>query len=298
MQKSTIDWHDIQFFLLVARSGSARAAASELQTSHSTVSRRIDQLEKALGVRLFDRGVGGYQLSDDGKSLLNYAQKAEANLLDAEAELTGKDQTLAGVIHLTCPDVIATYLLLPELAEFCDSYPEIELNLHIGTNVLDIEKHEAELALRFVSIKSELPENVIGRKLCAAASCFYARPDYIKNKLNRGQGRWLGWGQMQKSPRWVGFSPHPELEAWHGLADGRLQLEAARAGMGMAHLPCFLGDNTQELQRLPGADTKHLNHIWMISNSKQRDVARLKVFKQFLLGLFEKKRELIEGQLT
>ena len=69
---SNFSWDDLRHFLAVARTGQLSAAARELRTSHVTVSRRIDRLERMLGQRLFERSPKGYALTTAGGRLVEH----------------------------------------------------------------------------------------------------------------------------------------------------------------------------------------------------------------------------------
>ena len=299
VQKSTMGWDDVQFFLSVARSGSARATALTLQISHTTVSRRIENLETSLGTRLFDRGVSGYVLTEGGQTMLEFAEQGEDVLQSAERHLHGKDTELSGNIRLTTPDVIATQLLLPGLAQFTNKYRDIDIDLRISTDLYDLTRREVDIAIRFLGFGSPPPDPLVGRKLGSVASCFYATKAYLAshdlNDLNT-QARWLSWGEQDRFPQWVKASPYPHIATRFQLDHGGTQISAALAGMGMTMLPCFLGDTTQGLVRVPKA-TPNLNHeIWLLSHPDNRDVTRLRRFREFLVELFQGKQDLLAGK--
>lgn len=299
MQKSTMGWDDVQFFLSVARSGSARATALTLQISHTTVSRRIENLESSLGTRLFDRGVSGYVLTEGGQAMLEFAEQAEDVFLSAQRHLQGKDTELSGNIRITTPDVIATQLLLPNLVEFTNKYRDIDIDLRISTNLYDLTRREVDIAIRFLGFGGQPPDPLIGRKLGSVASCFYATPQYLKtHDLNdpNTQARWLSWGEENRFPLWVKASPYPHISTRFQLDHGGTQIGAALANMGMTMLPCFLGDKTQGLKRIPKA-TPALNHdIWLLSHPDNREVTRLRRFREFVVALFESKQDLMAGK--
>src|SRR6201999_1429866 len=87
-----IDWDDVRYFLAVARGGSVRAAAERLGVNHSTVLRRIAQLEQHLGVRMFEKLPSGYRVTAAGEEILEFAGQMEAasNLL--QTRVLGRDQ--------------------------------------------------------------------------------------------------------------------------------------------------------------------------------------------------------------
>ena len=87
-----IDWDDIRYFLAVARGGSVRAAAESLGVYHSTVLRRIGELEKRLGARMFEKLPSGYRLTAAGAEVLELAHQMEASSHQLETRVFGLDQ--------------------------------------------------------------------------------------------------------------------------------------------------------------------------------------------------------------
>ena len=73
-----LDWDDLRHFLAVAKAGTTLAAARELGVSQSTSARRIDALETALGLKLFDRRQSGYALTEMGKELAEAAPRSRS----------------------------------------------------------------------------------------------------------------------------------------------------------------------------------------------------------------------------
>lgn len=292
VHKETINWDDVKFFLALSRSGSARAVAEEFGMSHSTISRRIDHLEKSLGSKLFNRNVSGYQMTEDGLALSHYAKEAEEAMRGAEQVLMGKDAKLVGNLHLTTPDVIANKLLMPELASFSQEFPQINLNITVSSNRFDLSRYEADIAIRFIEKGGVPPENLIGRKLSDVATCLYATPAYLAKHTLQGESitaRWIGW-TAEKQPDWVLKTPYPDVPCIHTFNQGLLHLEAVKAGMGMGMFPCFLAEKCDELIRIPGATPQLSYEIWLLSHPDYREVARLRRFKQFILEVFASKQ--------
>ena len=92
-----MDWSLIPDVLAIARNGSLSGAARARGLNHSTVYRRLNQLEAQLDSRLFERLQDGYQLTEAGQRLLPFAETMEAELFAAERDLTGTDRTLRGI---------------------------------------------------------------------------------------------------------------------------------------------------------------------------------------------------------
>jgi len=299
VQKSTVNWDDIRLFLALAREGSARSAAESLGVSHTTISRRTDQLEADLGTRLFDRDVTGYRLTAEGETMMASALRAEDALLAAERQLQGRDAQLSGEIRLTTPDILATNLIMHDLVGFSREYPEIDLNVMISYDVFDIARREADIAIRFIGPGRSPPEDLVGRLLAVSSSAYYAADAYLAAHDPRDESsgaRWIGWNDEERFPDWVKESPFPSMPAYGKFSNALLQLEAAKQGMGMVTLPCFVGDATNGLRRIPGTEPYENYAMWLLSHPDLRDTARLRIFRKFIAQVIENKKQLITGR--
>jgi len=129
-------WDNIRFFLAVVQNGSVRAAAIVLNVNHATVLRHVAQLEGQLGARLFDKLPTGYELTNAGEEILEYAERMAQNSADLQTRVFARDQKLTGTLRIAMPNVFATDLFMPDLAEFSRTHPEIELQSWRLTNWL------------------------------------------------------------------------------------------------------------------------------------------------------------------
>nr|WP_247687169.1 LysR family transcriptional regulator [Pseudoalteromonas luteoviolacea] len=296
---SSIDWQDVQFFVHVARAGSARATAEALGVSHTTVKRRIDNLEKQLGTRLFERKVTGFKLTNEGKTMMSHATQAEDAILSAERQLQGKDHELSGEIHLTLPDVLAHELLMPHLHQFTEQYPAIDIEVLISSQVLNISSRESDIAVRILGFGKQPPEPLIGRKLATISSCFYVSDNYLENRDLEAKDTdacFLGWGETDTNPEWIKMSPYPNIKRRYNFNTAALQAQALKAGLGIAMLPCFFADKLEGVMRLPDCEPMLNHEVWLLSHPDHRDVTRLRRFREFLVDLFESKKEALLGQ--
>ena len=299
VRKSTIDWQDVHFFLQALRSGSARATAEQLGVSHTTVSRRISDLEKALDTRLFNKTVKGYQLTEDGERLASYAEKAEHHLAGAEQVLSGRNTALRGEIRLTTADAIANHLLMDEVAEFTREYPEIDVEIVLSSQVLDLDEQDVDIALRLMPSHKMPPEPLVGRIVTKVATCYYASPAYLAEHDPWPQdstARFIGWGELGRLAPRPQSMPFPHLQTACRFNHAAMQVEAAKEGIGIAQLPCFIGDGVEQLIRVPGCTPAIEYDIWMLSPANKREVARLRIFRERLVAMFQRKQALLLGQ--
>ena len=319
--RAPLRWDDLRLFLAVARSGSARAAGTELGLSHSTVARRIEECEARLGATLFDRIASGYAITATGERLVGHAESMERTALAAERLVAGEDDRLEGDVRVTLPLSLACGPLMDDLVGFARAYPRIDLELETSDALLDIARREADIAIRFQRLGEAPPEHLIGRHVGVSCNAAYASAAYLRgHALDAGSGargadddrpgagtdgrgdepappeaRWLGWGEGVRRPPWIGATALPELLSRHRFDDPMLQLHAARAGAGLALIPCMLGDADPALVRVPGTAPMALFDIWILSHPGLRDMARLRAMRDWLVAALEAKAPALRG---
>ena len=241
-----IDWDDVRYFLAVARRGSVRAAADHLAVNHSTVLRRIAQLEERLGAHMFEKLPSGYRLRDAGEEILEFAERMEASSNQLETRVFGRDRSLRGLLRVTLAPTLATHLLMPDFADFARLHPEVEMEILSSDEPVNLTNREADVAIRVVYDRNALPLNLYGlkgpelfggvymsRDLLAAWRA--GAPDPIRwiVKNNIGVLDWAREGEV------------PTAEVPFRTTDAGAQIVAVRQGLGMTTLPCFVGDSTR-----------------------------------------------------
>lgn len=296
----SIDWNDLRFLLNLARTGSLTRSASAMQVSVSTMSRRLEALEAALGSTLFTRHSTGVLLTDHGRDLVLHAERVEAEIVSLERSAAGRDSQLTGTVRLATADTLASHILIPALGGFRDRYPEIELELVTGIGAIGLSRREADLALRLVEPKGR---DLICRKLVRQANALYASAGYLEKRPWNGKRRFedhllIGWDESLS---------HLPLAQWlrdasHGARVGlRLtnlpaHLAAARAGAGLAVLPCFLGDVCVDLTRLLGPDDVFTEDLWLILHPDLANSARVRAIADFVTATVTAARDRFEGR--
>ena len=120
-------WDDFRFFLATSSAGSFSKAASELGVTQPTISRRIENLEHRLGVRLFDRLPNGVALTTEGESILDAARHIESTVLEIQRNVHGSDKRMEGTVRISVTDGLATYWLTPQLGKLQERHPGIAI---------------------------------------------------------------------------------------------------------------------------------------------------------------------------
>ena len=192
-----IDWDDVRHFLAVARGGSVRAAAERLGVNHSTVLRRIAQLEERLGAQMFEKLPSGYRLTAAGEEVLEFVEQMDASSNRLETRIFGRDRSARGLLRVTLPPFLATHLLMPDFAEF-RLHPDIEMEILSSGELANLTNREADVAIRIVADRKTLPLNLHGVKGPELFSGVYMSRD-----------RLAAWRAGAPDPvRWIGIDNH------------------------------------------------------------------------------------------
>ena len=293
-----MDWDDIRHFLALARARSVRAAGAALGVSHSTVARRIEALEAQLSTRLFDRSRDGYALTEAGRKMLFSAERIEKEMSSLERGLVGRDERLAGRVAITCCDPFVSALLISALVPFFEAHPDIEPAVTVDGRLFDLSRREADIAIRALPVGTQPPGHLIGRRLAPLMLCTYvARAHAARLDPERaGSGaRWLAFDE-RVSPQLIADSSYPALSSWGAFASLELMVQAARAGLGLAMLPTYVGDPLgDELQRLARPDLRHMADLWLVSHPDLRDNARFRATRARITAVFHEHAPLFRG---
>lgn len=291
-----LNWDDLKFFLAVCRAGSIRAAAEKLAVNHSTVSRRINSFEQALGQRLFERTGNGYVNTKLADEIFAEASHLEERLSSVERKVLGKSEALSGDIRITLPDLLATGLLMPGFALFCQKYPSIELELIDSIKELNLANREADVAFRIVK---NPPEYLIGRKLAVLHRACYISKHLAPKLLEEGwleQQNWLGWTDKLRRPIGVIAKEYPRFNSKHKIVSNQLQIEACKQGLGVAILPCFRADSDPDLIRIPPYISEGKHDLWVLSHQDMRKNNKVQTFVRFMTEYIISQKGLIEGE--
>jgi len=289
----TMDWDDLRIILAICREGSLSGAAKVLGTSHSTVFRQINLIEKKLSTRLFNRLSHGYEMTEAGKTVLKRAPHIEQDILDLERELKGSDRRLKGNIRLTAPEGITQFLLMPHIASFYRKHPDIQIELIVSADELMLSQHQADIAVR--TTKSP-PPTCIGKKVCDFNIAVYASETYLK-KARHLEFTHYDYLQIDNgvnwfpSPYWTASSPAKIIFKCESIAG---ITRAACEGIGAAILPCFIGENEPRLKRVAAPFTG-VTELWILTHTDLRQTARIKALMAHLHECLSEQRELIEG---
>lgn len=244
------DWDDLRYFLHAARARSLAGAARQLGVEHTTIGRRLTALEHALGAALVLRKPDGLQLSPLGEQLVPIAESVERSM-SAIADLVASERAR---VRLAVPSGF-TSLFTAHLADLRARHPDLSLELVSGARPVDLERGEADLAIRSGRITDK---DLLVRKLCMSGWSLYASEAYLARHPGPIDPDDLGGHEL------IGFDPSLAkvvaatwIDEHASTATVVLRsremtdiVAAAASGVGLAVLPCMLGDADPRLTRL------------------------------------------------
>ncbi len=293
---SSTNWSDLNTFLAVARNNSLRGAARSLRVNHATITRRLQSLETSLNTRLFDRKPEGFFLSQAGETLMISAEKVESEMLSVERKISGRDTKPAGIVRVIVPPAMLRSFLANELVEFTRHFPEIEIDVEASHSYSDIARGEADVSIRMAP---DVNDDLVGRRIIQYSKGVYASKEFLRSfaTMDPEKHSWIGWGEDKPYHNWVKDTPFPTLPIRHKIFSNALQIEAAKGGLGLSLLPCFLGDVEPKLSRVPDTEVIPSNSIWILLHRDLQKTARIRAFVDFMVAAILKHKPLLAGRL-
>jgi DNA-binding transcriptional LysR family regulator len=169
-----MDLNTVQMFVGVVRAGSLSAASATLDIPLPTLSRRVRELEKHLGVQLLDRSVRGVHLTDAGVRLFEHAVTSVDWLAEAEDAVRNDQAQLSGRLRLSIPPAFDPWWSM--LRDFQRQHPGIRLSVHSTERRLDLVQDEIDVALRIGEL---VDENVVARRLLSYQHVIVGTPELL-----------------------------------------------------------------------------------------------------------------------
>ncbi|MDY6842361.1 MAG: LysR family transcriptional regulator [Pseudomonadota bacterium] len=283
-----MDWDYLRYIRALAIGGTLAKAGELLGVHQTTVLRRLDQMEESLGVQFFERSRDGLQLTPVGETAFREADRLAIEMENLERKLVGQDSAPVGKVRLAAEDVMMNQLLSPILAGLVREFPDIELETLTDNDVANLSHREADLTLR--------PENkpqatLEGERIGAIESAVYGAARYCRRHRNMdiekrpeaclwiipdetfshlATGRWY----RKHLKNVTAFIRCNSLQSMHALA---------KAGAGLAVLPCYLGEGTRELRRLSGPLEGESVDLWLHVNQDTQQMARVRIVMEYLV---------------
>ncbi len=293
-QQRRISHEDLELLAAISASGSLSGAARRLKVDHSTAFRRLGNLETRLGVRLFERGRDGYVPTQAGELAVETARRVLADLEGLERQLAGEDLRPSGTVRVTTTDTLVAFLG-PVLAAFRQAHPEIILEMIVAMQFLTLTRRDADVAIRPAT---DPGDSLVGRRVSRVAYAVYRRRGGRKARVaSANQAEWVGFEDSLAhigAAKWMAV--HVPAERIVHRGNSMLAVHAAvRSGIGVAPLPCFMGDEDPALARTGGLISELETPLWLLTHPDLRRVARVRTVLDFFAEELTRLRGVLEG---
>jgi DNA-binding transcriptional LysR family regulator len=283
-----MDWDDLKIAHAVARHGSLSAAARALGSTQPTVSRRLNALERRLGVKLFERETGGLTPGPLLTTLLEPLDEMDELAGAVERRIAARDTGLKGTITLTSLAWFGDDVLAPLLARFCIRHPDVIIDLINDPRRFNLSRREADVAVRVGNFDQG---DLVERKVADVSYGLYASETYVRR---HGQPDFARKGADQHvvalNPSPIKVVPIEWLKAMLPRAAIVLRtngvqshVAALEAGEAMAALPRVIGDRRPGLVRFATPIPEPSQPVKIGVHADLRDTPRIRSVIDFLV---------------
>jgi molybdate transport repressor ModE-like protein len=266
---------DLRLLAALQVAGSLAGAARSLDLNHASAWRRLGALENRLGVRLFERERSGYAPTPAGEEAIAMAGRVLVELDETARRLIGQDVRPSGTVRLTTTEALLAFA--PVLQQLHQTHPGVLVEVVTANTFFMLTRRDADIALRPAEA---VPEGLVARRLGTIATALYAAPEYLADWPDRDpmEMDWLAPDDSLshlRSARWIAQYVRPEriIHRANSLAALR---EAARAGLGVAALPCFMIGVETGLHRLARPIAEMGTKLWLITHPDLRRMPRVR----------------------
>ncbi len=279
-------------FNLVATHGGFGRASRSSGRSKATLSRKVSDLEAALGVRLIDRGSHALRLTDEGRALHELTQGPLGELAEAGEAVAAGASVPRGRLRVSAPIVLAHVLLPRVAAGFVLAYPQVELEIVAEDRKVDPVEDNYDLVLR---IDPSPDERLVGRRVLEDERLLVAPPDLpvalqpeqeaalsVPAVVHVATPRDVVW-RVETTAGVRVVRPHVRLR----FSSFLMVLDAVLAGAGVALMPKLLVRGHLAAGRLVswGADAGPGVEIWALQNSRRLSSAKVRAFLEALQAI-------------
>lgn len=289
-----MNWDDVRIFLAVARAGQILGAARRLGLNHATVSRRVAALEEALRTKLFRRQTTGSELTPAGERFLGIAERMEAEMIAARAEVAGEGDAVSGTVRIGAPDGFGVAFLAPRLGGLVAQHPDLRIQLVPVPRSFSLSRREADIA---ITVERPTEGRLVAVKLVDYSLALYASRAYAAESGLPATATDLAGHRL------VGYVPDLVINhsldyaaefsaAWNPafmISSALGQVEAVRSGAGIGILHCFVARTMPDLVPVTAIPAIRRAY-WLVYHETVRRLRRVQAVASFIAEAVERER--------
>ena len=289
-----MNWDDVRIFLAVARAGQILGAARRLSLNHATVSRRVAALEDALKTKLFRRLTTGSELTPAGERFLGVAERMEADMIAARAEIADEGDDVSGTVRIGAPDGFGVAWLAPRLGRLTEQHRDLSIQLVPVPRSFSLSRREADIA---ITVERPAEGRLVAAKLVDYSLGLFASKAYSKKHgLPKTPGDLAAHGLVGYVPDLV-MSPSldyaaefsPDFRARFAVSSALGQVAAVRSGAGIGILHSFIARTHADLVPVPAAKPIRRAY-WLVYHESVRPLRRIQAVVAFITEEVERDR--------
>ena len=291
------NWDDIRVFLAVARQGGFAPAAQNLGINHTTVARRLSNLEAALHTRLVNRTPTGATLTPAGENFLYHAERMENEALAAEQRVYTTDGSVSGKVRLATREGVGAWLICPKVAQLRRRHPELNLELVSEARTISLLKRDADIT---ISLQYPQQDRVIVQKLTDYRLGLFASPEYLREYGSIGSVEELSNRDViwylddfvdiaeQRYMQRIVANSRAGFRATNILA----QYTALVAGMGVGIIPVYQAGQDPGLVRVLPDQVEEMRTYWLSVHPDAQALPNVRTVIDFVLDIIREKKAL------
>ncbi|MDF2370044.1 MAG: LysR family transcriptional regulator [Rhizobiaceae bacterium] len=289
-----LDWDKLRIFHAAAEAGSFTHAAEKLHLSQSAISRQVSALEQDIGAPLFHRHARGLIKTEQGEMLYRTAHEVLLQLEAVRAKLSETTDSPSGKLRVTTTVGLGSGWLTDRMQEFCELFPDIQVQLLLDNEEVDVNMRHADCAIR---LRQPQQPDLIQRKLFTVHMHVYAAASYL-NRYGKPEQvddfdkhRIITFGEpapnylldvnwLEVAGRPLGDPRAPQLQINNMPSIKR----AAQLGIGIAMLPDYMVGHDAGLVQLDIDSDVPSFSCFFCYPEELRGSAKLKAFRDFLIS--------------
>ncbi|MUJ28180.1 LysR family transcriptional regulator [Aliivibrio fischeri] len=286
----------LKVFTRVARLGTFTAAANELNTTQSAISKKIAWLEKQVGITLFHRHARAISLTTGGKQYLRLALKLIDEMSLVESQLRHEQTSISGTLTLSVPSAFSVQKLSIPLNEFLNLHPDLSVNVSVSDKFVDLVESDIDIAIRASYLKDS---GLKAKWFMDNELVYFASPEYLAQNPNitdaheLTQHQCLTYSLFTPSDLWRFSEGNTELKikVKEQLRSDcpEMLVKMATLGQGIAAMPKWMVEH--ELKS--GALTQVLEQyktvklpMYMVYKDSEHQPQRIRAFIDFMSNYF------------
>ncbi len=289
MSTPRFNWEDARYFLAVARAGQIGKAAESLGVSAITLSRHLSHLQSRTKSQLLIRHNKGFSLTDEGHRLVEYLERAEAEI-EAAGEVFGSDtNSISGTVRIAAPEGFALKILTPSLRQLLELHPQLKIEVVPQSPGFSLSRREADLA---VMVGRPMEQSLKSVSLGTYTVGLFASQDYldrhgVPDSLEKLADHCLiGYVEdlLFTDRLNIARSVWPQWQSQVSIYSPTGQVEAVRAGVGIGMLHGFLVDKEYGLIKvLPEVQAER--EFFLVYHQNTQRIPRISSVIAFLKDL-------------